>query len=135
MKALSIKQPWASLIAHRIKDIENRTWKTNFRGRIYIHASSKSVQGNVKQMFTLDQWNAIPVNYNNFTLFGSEWQKSSIIGEVDIIDCVQDHPSIWAESSMFGDTKIWNWVLSNPVLYDKPITNVKGALSFWNYKP
>ena len=32
MKALSIKQPWASLIAHGIKDIENRTWKTNFLG-------------------------------------------------------------------------------------------------------
>lgn len=27
MKAISIKQPWASLIAHGIKDIENRTWK------------------------------------------------------------------------------------------------------------
>ena len=41
MKALSIKQPWASLIAHGIKDIENRNWKTHFRGRIYIHASAK----------------------------------------------------------------------------------------------
>lgn len=39
MKALSIKQPWASLIAHGIKDIENRTWRTHFRGKIYIHAS------------------------------------------------------------------------------------------------
>jgi hypothetical protein len=28
-------------IAHGIKDIENRTWKTHFRGRIYIHASAK----------------------------------------------------------------------------------------------
>lgn len=27
MKAISIKQPWASLIAHGIKDIENRTWR------------------------------------------------------------------------------------------------------------
>lgn len=41
MKALSIKQPWASLIAQGIKDIENRTWKTSYRGRIYIHASGK----------------------------------------------------------------------------------------------
>ena len=44
MKALSIKQPWASLIAHGIKDIENRTWKTNFRGRIYIHACGKPIK-------------------------------------------------------------------------------------------
>ncbi|MCS3017987.1 ASCH domain-containing protein [Phocaeicola vulgatus] len=26
MKAITIKQPWASLIVHGIKDIENRTW-------------------------------------------------------------------------------------------------------------
>ena len=43
MKALSIKQPWASLIAKGIKDVENRTWKTKFRGKVYIHASSKKV--------------------------------------------------------------------------------------------
>ena len=32
MKALTIKQPWASLIVHGIKDIENRTWRTDYRG-------------------------------------------------------------------------------------------------------
>lgn len=26
MKAITVKQPWASLIVHGIKDIENRTW-------------------------------------------------------------------------------------------------------------
>lgn len=38
MKAITIKQPWASLIVSGLKDIENRTWKTNFRGRVLIHA-------------------------------------------------------------------------------------------------
>ena len=28
---------------------------------------------------------------------------------------------------------IWNWVLANPVLYDTPILNVKGKLSFWEF--
>ena len=41
MKAITIKQPWASLIVHGVKDIENRTWHTNFRGRVLIHSSSK----------------------------------------------------------------------------------------------
>ena len=44
MKAISIKQPWASLIAHGIKDIENRTWKCpqKYIGqRVLIHASKK----------------------------------------------------------------------------------------------
>lgn len=38
MKALSIKQPWAWAIMAGHKTIENRTWKTPYRGRILIHA-------------------------------------------------------------------------------------------------
>lgn len=40
MKALSIRQPWAWLILHGGKDIENRSWNTNFRGRFLIHAAA-----------------------------------------------------------------------------------------------
>jgi len=36
MKAISIKQPWASFIIEGYKNIENRTWPTKFRGRILI---------------------------------------------------------------------------------------------------
>lgn len=41
MKALSIRQPWAGLIAAGIKHIENRTWYTAYRGPLAIHASAK----------------------------------------------------------------------------------------------
>ena len=39
MLALSIRQPWAWLIVHGWKDIENRTWRTRVRGRFLIHAA------------------------------------------------------------------------------------------------
>ena len=39
MKALSIRQPWAWLIVHGRKDIENRSWRTKFRGRFLVHAA------------------------------------------------------------------------------------------------
>jgi ASCH domain len=39
MKILSIRQPWAYLIANGQKNIENRTWLTNYRGPFLIHAS------------------------------------------------------------------------------------------------
>jgi ASCH domain len=39
MKALSIRQPWALLIIHGGKDIENRKWNTKYRGPILIHAA------------------------------------------------------------------------------------------------
>ena len=47
MKAISIKQPWASLIAHGIKDIENRTWKCpqKYIGqRVLIQAAKTTVK-------------------------------------------------------------------------------------------
>jgi patatin-like phospholipase/ASCH domain-containing protein len=39
MKSLSIRQPWASLIISGVKDVENRTWPTRYRGPVLIHAS------------------------------------------------------------------------------------------------
>jgi|GEM_PF-4635399 len=50
MKAISIRQPWASLIAHGIKDIENRTWKCpqKYIGqRVLIHASANDGFGRI----------------------------------------------------------------------------------------
>ena len=42
MKTLSIRNPWAYLIAYGVKDVENRSWKTDYRGELLIHASGKS---------------------------------------------------------------------------------------------
>lgn len=149
MKTLSIKQPWASLIAHGIKDVENRSWRTKFRGRIYIHASA----------YKANQGAPIPLTFGHYDLLkelngdladelcDGTLVRSAIIGEVDVVDCVINYDSIWAEHMAFdvcpdtgihilrkGQPYIWNWVLANPILYDKPIQNVKGALSFWEYE-
>jgi hypothetical protein len=42
MKALTISQPYASLIADGSKFVENRTWPTNYRGQLAIHAGKGS---------------------------------------------------------------------------------------------
>lgn len=137
-KALSIKQPWASLIAHGIKTIENRTWPTKFRGRIYIHASAKAVSS---FDFTEQQTLALSTVDTDNIVF----TNSAIIGEVDIIDCVVNHESIWAEKTpIVGKTlegepliktkPVYNLVLANAVLYENPILNVKGKLSFWEFQ-
>lgn len=124
MKAITIKQPWASLIVHGIKDIENRTWRTNFRGRVLIH-SAQSIDISRSPLLSREQFKSVGGK--------EEYQKhyfgnyGCIIGSVEIVDCVQNHPSIWAEEGMY------NWVLANPILYEKPIENVKGKLSFWDY--
>jgi len=39
-KALSIMQPWAHLVCAGVKRVENRTWTTDYRGLVLIHAST-----------------------------------------------------------------------------------------------
>lgn len=140
MKALSIKQPWAHLVPAGIKDIENRTWRTNFRGRVFIHASAQALS---YKHLSLTQIAFLHEHHKDLLedIVKKRLVTSAIIGEVDIVDCVQDHPSMWAENhsdNILGEfihKPIWNWVLANPVLYDKPIINVKGKLSFWEPQP
>lgn len=50
MKTLSVRQPWASLLVSGLKDIENRTWTPNFKGRIMIHASLAKVPKRFAEM-------------------------------------------------------------------------------------
>lgn len=130
-KAVTFLNPWGYLIARGIKPVENRTWKTHFRGRIYIHSSGKwdYRSRSMSKLFSLDQWIELSKNGQDQKMIIKKLPIYAIIGEVDIVDCVEYHSSIWAEK----EPGIWKWVLKNPVLYDKPILNVKGALSFWRY--
>lgn len=96
MKAITIKQPWASLIAHGIKPIENRSWKTKFRGTVLIHSAAKPAKGLFKVMDN-EMRRLAGVCETWKPLYFSDLPHSAIIGKVDIVDCVINHPSIWAE--------------------------------------
>ncbi len=41
MKAISLHQPWASLVATGVKTIETRSWSTKYRGPLAIHAAKR----------------------------------------------------------------------------------------------
>ena len=131
MKVITIKQPWASLIVHGIKDIENRTWpcpKKDLGQRVLIHSSAVPVEMiNPNSVFTKRQWDSFSLGFQSEIICGNGYVNSAIIGSVEIVDCVVNHSSIWAEKG------VYKWVLANPILYSKPIENVKGKLSFWDY--
>ena len=148
MKAISEKQPWASLIVHGIKDVENRTWpcpRKYIGKRVLIH-SSGSHGKKFKVNLTDEQTNAAFATIAKECMFGS-LPFGSIIGSVEIVDCVINHPSIWAEKTesytagmnsklhedITGKKVIYNWVLANPILFSEPIP-AKGKLSFWEYE-
>ena len=52
MKVITIKEPWATLIAEGYKEYEFRVWKTNYRGEVLIHAGKSVDQDKLKKLFS-----------------------------------------------------------------------------------
>ena len=122
VKALSIKQPFAFLIAHGIKTIENRNSLKNFRGHFLIHAGAKfddhwrdkiKYSGIIKMIEVLMERNA------------DKLKCGGIIGHAEITDCLQKCESVWFTGKN-------GFVVERP----KPIPFVKckGQLSFFTPK-
>lgn len=112
MKALSVQQPWAWAMFEKGKDVENRTWKTNHRGRTFIHAAKK-YDKNAPQ-WLIDAWKAD---------LSDQAKCGGIIGSVEIHDCVDEPTSMWF-SGPYG------FLLRNPCFMK--FLPCKGQLGFFN---
>jgi hypothetical protein len=133
MKALSIRQPWASLILKAGKGIENRDWPTRMRGRILIHASKGMTRAEHEDAigFAVDAIRADPRNHGKtktITLreLGFDFDtldRGGIVGSVEIADCVQHSDSPWFVGR-------YGFVLRDP--RPLPFTPFKGQLGFFD---
>ena len=124
MKVLTIKQPWASLIINKYKTFEFRSWKTNYRGKILIHAGLSFDKEYLK---ILD-------------VYKISYVKGAIIGEAEIIDCIFVDDEFNRKLKKIN-SRVYNhdyvglyaWKLNNIIIYDSPIY-IKGKLGLWNYE-
>lgn len=131
MIALSIRQPWASLILKAGKDIENRDWHTKVRGRILIHAA--------KGMTRAEHENAIDfavhalrarqpdvakqtTTLRELGFAFDDLQRGGIVGSVEIVDCLQHSDSPWFVGR-------YGFMLRDPK--PLPFTPWKGQLGFF----
>jgi len=118
MKAISIKQPWASLIVEGIKDIENRNWFTHYRGRFYIHTGKGfDTQGAVLVSRLHPQYKCLVEE--------SRQIRGGIIGHVNLINCVTKHESSWFHGK-------YGFVLKSPQKID--FYPLKGQLSIFDFE-
>ena len=126
MKVLTIKQPYASMIVNKYKTFEFRTWKTNYRGKLLIHAGG-----------TIDKEDMKYFNYLNI----SDYPLKSIIGECELVDCILidkdfDNYLYNLDNKVYGKHSrvgLYAWKLDNIKIYDKKI-NISGKLGLWNYE-
>jgi hypothetical protein len=119
MKALSIQQPWAGLVAAGLKDIENRTWSTRYRGPVLVHAGKK-----VDDIAMLDiKVGLHPAKGVRADLAISDsFPTGGIIGICDIVDCVVRHDSDWFQGP-------YGFVIANARAI--PFQPCKGMLGFF----
>lgn len=121
MKAITVRQPWAWAIIYAGKDIENRSWRTNLRGKIAIHAGAGMTRAEYeegcKSILRRNPKLKIPA-YEDMV-------RSAIIGTVEIVDCVEKSQSTWYAKGNKG------FVLARPRKLPKPIP-CKGALKLWD---
>lgn len=165
MKVLSVQQPNATFICAGIKTVENRSWKTDYRGRIAIHASGDdyawpdadflpdSFIDRCQPWIGADDITDMPddlIRYHNlvldaFKFYGKSfdynddltWLKQAtkekgfflkakaVVGEVEIVDIARGH------DDEFADGNLYNWILSKPIIYEKPIWPVAGKVRLW----
>lgn len=128
MRVLSIKEPFATLIASGYKYIETRSWKTNYRGELFIHASGKSIDKKyLEDSYISKIIDGLKMNYGN------------IICKVNLVDCIyMDEKFIEKikqnnKEYQLGVYEIgrYAWIIDNiELIY--PI-KAKGKLNIWKY--
>ncbi len=126
MKVITIKQPWATLIAEGYKEYEFRTWKTNYRGPILIHAG----KGIDKK--DMEKFKHLNLNY----------PSGCIIAKANLTDCIYVTDDM-GKKLFEQDPLVYNNLTSNDWNgYGFKLQNVtkisqvpiNGQLGLWNYE-
>lgn len=129
MKVISLREPYASLIKNKKKLVETRSWKTNYRGELFIHASKTKV--------TKD-------DLSNKELMGLLEDTSLSYGKVickcKLVDCVymtkefvedlKDNNHQEYICGIYSEGR-YAWILEDIEVIDK--IPAKGKLNIWNY--
>ena len=126
MKALTIKQPWATLIIQGDKRFEFRSWQTKYRGELLIHAGKSVDKEAVKRLSKY-----LP----------EELPLGKILGKVKLVDCIKMSPDfkeillkenneIYTKSSFQEN---YGWQLADVEVFKEPV-EAKGHLSLWEYE-
>ena len=128
MKVLSVKEPFATLITNGIKKIETRSWKTNYRGELFIHSSGKNIAKEfLINDFVINLIKNMDMNYGN------------IICKCNLVDCIYMDDEFIENIKKnqieynCGEYKVgrYAWIIDDiKTIYPIP---TKGKLNIWNY--
>jgi putative activating signal cointegrator 1 len=145
MKALTIRQPYASLVVSvdqygvPFKSVETRSWKTKYRGPVAIHAGKYR-----PDMFFMGMKERVSDIFAYAGLYGdqalSNLPYGAVIGKATLVDCIpieQLYGTEYdtAQERAFGDwgEGRYGWILENPIRYVTPIPQT-GKQGLWEWE-
>ena len=130
MKALTLWEPWASLIAAGAKQYETRSWPSHYRGELAIHAAKVEKYPPIGVKAVMRE-----VGINPLTL-----PYGKIVCIVNLVTCIEMDRAFIAQQSVreaaVGDWAVgrWAWKLENIRVLQTPIL-ARGFQGFWLWEP
>ena len=127
--ALSIKQPWASLVLRGHKTIEIRKWNTPKRGRIYVHTGRIADDRD-------EGWNCLPAKIDSLVK-----KRGGVIGSVELVDVIRyttiedfraDAASHYNDPEWFLPPVLYGFRLEKPRI--EPFRAIPGNVRFFRVK-
>lgn len=123
MKVITLKQPWATLVAEGLKEYEFRSWKINYRGEMLIHAGKGVDKETMKKVAKLNL----------------VYPSSKIVAKVEIVDCIKldyeknikinnENKLIYGHNS---NREGYAWKLNNITKIDSK-KKISGKQGIWN---
>lgn len=109
--AITVRQPWAGAIFERGKNVENRSWTTSYRGRLWVH-SGAAVDKSDAAVELVEAGE------------GVAWTRGVVLGSVELVDIVRDARSRWAFEGAY------HWIIEHPIALREP-EPARGRLGLW----
>lgn len=135
MKVLSLTQPWATLVVLGAKKFETRSWATQYRGPLLIHAAKRFTKADAK---LCREWPFdVYIKFDGASNQDAILPRGAIIGRVNLVACLPTNhvrPQIDKRELAFGDYSPgrYAWRLENFYKFEEPIA-AKGALGLWEF--
>ncbi len=129
MKALTLTQPWATLVALGAKRYETRSWRTAYRGPLAIHAAKGFPWQATTYAYTDPQVRGVVPDHE------LPYPRGVVLCIVTLMDCrrIEDLTALSIQERAFGDygPGRWAWQLTDLQLLNSPYP-CKGSLGLWN---
>jgi hypothetical protein len=123
MKCLSLLQPFAALIVSGSKQYETRSWRTDYRGTLAIHASRRFPE--TARQLCLDEPYRYLLQQAGYR-HSSDLPRGVLLGTVELLDCVpaeEVYPCLSEDEICLGNFSLgrWAWKLANPLPLAMPV--------------